>query len=202
MPPLSRAHRSPVLTALLLIPLLAALTLLSAALVLDRGLGPLPEGARYDAIIVAGCRVGPDGQPSLALRRRVDHALQLYAEGRAPRVIFTGGVGSFPPSEAEAAATYALERGLPPTAVVLEANSTSTEENAARSADLLAAEGLPHARVLVVTDAYHTFRARRVFARHYAHVDAAGSRPRFVVRVRGALREVFAVAGYLVMGRL
>jgi hypothetical protein len=53
MPPLPRATRAPVLTALLLLPLLAALALLSAALVLDRGLGPLPEGARYDAIIVA-----------------------------------------------------------------------------------------------------------------------------------------------------
>jgi len=202
MPPLPRATRSPVLTALLLLPLLAALALLSAALLLDRGLGPLPAGARYDAIIVAGCRVGPDGQPSLALRRRVDQALQLYAEGRAPRVVFTGGVGTFPPSEAEAAAAYARDRGLPPAAALLEAHSTSTEENAARSADLLAAEGLAHGRVIVVTDAYHTFRARRVFARHYAHVDAAGSRPRLAVRARGALREVFAVAGYLVMGRL
>lgn len=173
----------------------------AAALALDQRGARAPEG-RFDLLIVAGCRVQPNGQPSLALQRRVDHALRLYAEGRAPRVLFTGGVGDFPPSEAEAAAAYAIARGLPASAALREDRSTSTEENAAYAAQLAGSLQLPAERVLVVTDAYHTFRARRVFARHFAEVEATGSRPAARVRVRGALREVLAVAGYLVAGRL
>ena len=190
------------LTAVYLLPIVVLVLWFGAALALDQRGGPPPAGATYDLIIVAGCRVRPDGQPSLALTRRVDHALRLYAEGRAPRVLFTGGVGDFPPSEAEAAAAYAVARGLPAEAALREAASTSTEENAAFAAQLTRAEGLPAERVLVVTDAYHTVRARRVFARHFAEVEATGSRPAARVRVRGALREVLAVAGYLVAGRL
>ena len=195
-------HRSAsMLPAVLIVPMLIIVAWLGAALALDQHGGRPPVGA-YDLIIVAGCRVRPDGQPSLALQRRVDHALRLYAQGHAPKVMVTGGIGDFPPSEAEAAAAYALARGLPEAALLREAESTSTEENAAYAAALVKDHGLPAARVLVVTDAYHTFRARRVFARHFAEAEAAGSRPAARVRVRGALREVLAVAGYLVAGRL
>lgn len=172
------------------------------ALLLDahgRGAG---EDAPYDVIIVAGCRVDPNGQPSLALQRRTRLAVQLWTDGRAPTVVFTGGVGQFPPSEARAAAHYAAQQGLPPEAALLEERSTSTEENARFAAEELAKLGVPHARVLVVTDGYHTFRARRVFLQHFPHVDAAGSRPSPDVRIRGALREVLAVAWYGLSGKL
>ncbi len=37
----------------------------------------------FDAIVVLGCRVGPDGRPSHALRRRAQHAARLYRAGIA-----------------------------------------------------------------------------------------------------------------------
>ena len=161
-----------------------------------------PTNTRYDVIIVAGCRVDANGQPSLALQRRTRLAVDLWSQGRAPVVVFTGGVGTFPPSEARAAADYATQRGLPPDAAVLEERSTSTEENARFAAALLQDLGVPHAAALLVTDGYHTFRARRVFAQHFAQVDAMGSQPSWDVRTRGALREVFAVAWYGATGKL
>ena len=81
--------------------------------------------------------------------------------------------------------------------VWLEDASTSTEENAR-----LAAARYPAARVLVVTDAYHVYRARRVFARYFGAVDAVASPYGRWSRVRGAYREVLALAGYAVAGRL
>jgi uncharacterized SAM-binding protein YcdF (DUF218 family) len=172
------------------------------ALWLDRTGGPPEAGARFDAIVVAGCRVGPDGQPSPALARRVRQAVGLAKSGVAPRVIFTGGTGGFPPAEAVAAARFAVSLGLSESAIILEDRSTSTEENA-RFARLAAAEaGIPAERVLVVTDRYHTFRAQRVFQRYFPEVTATGTTPRLDVRVHGAFREVLAIAGYAVMGRL
>lgn len=161
-----------------------------------------PVDTRYDVIIVAGCRVDPNGQPSLALQRRTRLAVELWSQGRAPVIVFTGGVGTFPPSEARAAADYATQQGLPPEAAVLEERSTSTEENARFAASLLQDLGLAHGRALLVTDGYHTFRARRVFAQRFAEVDAVGSQPSWSVRTRGALREVFAVLWYGATGKL
>lgn len=174
----------------------------AAALALDARGGRPPMEARYDAIIVAGCRVKPNGQPSNALRRRAALAVRLWSEGLAPTVVFTGGVGDFPPSEARAAADYAIREGLAPEAAVLEDRSTSTAENARYAAELLTQLGLPRERVLVVTDGYHTMRAAAVFNQHFERVDAAGSRANRSARARGALREVLAVGWYGLTGKL
>lgn len=153
---------------------------------------------RYDALVVAGCRVYPDGRPSPALEWRVRKAVDLWKEGVAPRIVFTGGLGDYPPSEAEAAARLAHELGVPRSAMVLEDRSTSTEENAREAAARL--HGVD--RVVVVTDAYHVFRARRVFARYFDEVDAVGSTYGKWSRIRGAFREVLAVVSYGVRGDL
>jgi uncharacterized SAM-binding protein YcdF (DUF218 family) len=173
------------------------LAYLAAAAWLDqRGKREPPEGT-FDAIVVLGCRVRPDGTASGALARRARHAAHLYAEGIAPKVVFTGGVGDFPPSEASAAAAIARGEGVPDEVIVLEETSTSTEENA-REASRLIGGG----RVLVVTDTYHAFRAERVFARHFESAVAVGRSGTGPERARGALREVGAVTAYAVLGRL
>lgn len=183
---------------LLRLALAALLAWSFTAFTLDRwGATRDPEGV-YDAIIVAGCRVYPDGSPSPALAWRVGRAVQLWKAGHAPVILFTGGLGEYPPTEATAAATLARTLGVPANAVKLEDQSTSTEENAR-----LGAERHPaYRRVLVVTDAYHVFRARRVFDRYFETVDAVASPYGAWSRVRGAYREVLAVAGYGVAGRL
>jgi len=182
--------------------LLAALALLwgLAAWGLDRhGLRPLPAGARYDAIVIAGCRVMPDGRASPALARRTRLAVALYHEGRAPRLVCTGGKGEPPPplSEAEAAARLAREWGVPDAAIVREDRSRTTWQNAAFTAELIDAR-----RVCVVSDSTHVFRCRRMFRRFFAHVDATGVRLSGRSRVRQAVREVGAVLRHGLAGRL
>ncbi len=180
------------------LPLAMVLTAwLAAAAALDRiGLRE-PPTERYDAIIVPGCRVLPSGQPSLALARRTRHAVRLWREGRAPLIVLTGGLGDYPPTEAEAAAAVARNLGVPDSALVLEMRSHSTETNAAYAARLV-----PARRVLAVTDSYHVYRCQRVFRRHFAEADAVGTAPPPYYRLRGALREVPALIDYGVRGRL
>lgn len=180
-----------------LAPAVVLLAWLAAALALDRyGLREPPPGG-YDAIIVPGCRVLPDGQPSVALARRTRHAVRLWREGRAPVIVLTGGLGDYPPTEAEAAAAVARNLGVPDSALVLETRSHSTETNAAYAARLV-----PARRVLAVTDSYHVYRCRMVFRRHFAEADAVGTAPPPYYRLRGALREVLAVIDYGRRGRL
>ncbi len=177
---------------------LSALSLayLGAAALLDRH-GRRRVSGRFDAIVVLGCRVFADGRPSVSLEGRATKAAALFHEGLAPRVVLTGGLGDAPVSEARAAARIVEALGVPPDALVLEERSTSTEENAREAARLIDA-----ARVLVVTDAYHVFRAERVFRRHFDEATGVGSVGPPSARARGALREVAAVAGYALRGRL
>jgi uncharacterized SAM-binding protein YcdF (DUF218 family) len=176
--------------------------LVTAAWLDRRGLREPPSDG-FDAIVVLGCRVTPSGAPSPSLERRARHAGELWRRGLAPTIVLTGGVGDHPPSEASAAAAVLRAMDVPEDALVLEELSTSTEENAREAARCLEEQqGTDARRVLVVTDAYHTFRAERVFLRHFEEVVAVGSVGPPSTRVRGALREVTAVTSYALLGRL
>ena len=177
--------------------LLCAYAALAAWLDRTGARAPRP-GERFDAIVVLGCRVLPSGRASPALERRARYGAALYARGHAPVLVLTGGVGEGTRvSEAHAAAEVARAHGVPDEALVLEPRSTSTESNAREAAQVVRA-----ARVLVVTNRYHAFRARRVFARYFADACAVGATGSAAVRVRGALREVGAVSYYLIRGRI
>jgi len=124
--------------------------------------------------------------------------VQLWQDGWAPGLVFTGGVGDHGPAEARAAAAFAGELGVPEQAILLEEQSTSTDENAEQAARVLGGAE----RVLVVTDSYHVFRSERVFSRRFRDVTVVGSRPWRSVRLWGSLREVLAVLIYAVRGQL
>jgi uncharacterized SAM-binding protein YcdF (DUF218 family) len=168
--------------------------LLAAALdVLGRRSPPAEEV--FDAIIVLGCRVFPSGEPSTALRERVKLAVSLFDSKRAQLLITTGGTGDSGHAEAEVAARLAIELGVPRAAIHMESRSTSTQENAR-----YCAMQVPARNVLLVTDAYHCWRARKVFGRYFSQVSTAGSsHPVLRLRIKGALREVPVLFGYALL---
>jgi len=170
-----------------------------AAAALDRRGHRQPPPLHFDFLVVLGCRVLPNGEPCETLVRRADYAAQLFHVGVADAVLATGGVGedSGGVSEAVAIRTLLVERGVPAERIRLEDRSTTTQENAAFSAELEAG-----ASVLVVTDSYHALRAERVFRRYFPEAYAVGSTPRPRMRIKGALREVFALARYRALGRI
>ncbi len=147
--------------------LLGAAVLLACAfaistLLVDR-FGQRPGGGQADAIVVLGARVLPGGVASGPLRARTERAVALFHEGRAPRLIFSGGVGENPPSEAEVMRRIARTLGVPDSACLLEEQSHSTYDNARFTAALLRERGL--SKAIVVSDPYHLFRARQHFWR-------------------------------------
>jgi uncharacterized SAM-binding protein YcdF (DUF218 family) len=180
-------------------PACGALIILSwllMALFLDAyGRRPLPAGS-FDAIVVPGCAVRKDGTASGALARRTAHAIKLWHEGAAPRIVFTGGVGRYPPSEAMVAGDLALAAGIPREAIILEEQSTTTEANARLAAGLSAEMSDWH--IVVTTDGYHCWRCRRLFGRHFRRAETVGSTPGRRLRFRGALREVVSIVKMLV----
>ena len=162
---------------------------------LTGGRQPAPDA--YEFVVVAGAGVRPGGMPSGTLVQRTQRAAALFHEGRATRLAVTGGVGDWPPAEADVAWQVARTAGVPGASIIIERTSTSTEENARFLRQMIG-----DARILVVTDRFHVFRCERVFGRYFSHVDAVGVVPPASTRAYGSLREVLAIAWYAVRGRL
>lgn len=146
--------------------------------------------------ILLGATVGPGGAATPTLRRRAEKAAALYHAGTVSRIVASGGVGRFPPAEAEVARDLLLGLGVPPEAVIIEDRSHNTLENIAFSKDLLP----PGTPVVIVSDAWHLPRARLVARRlgltaTGARAGMHGTRPLRTARL--ALRELAALALYL-----
>ena len=93
-------------------------------------------------------------------------AAELYLQGLAPVVLFTGGLGRnteglLPEPEAVRFARVAMEFGVPVEAILLEPDSTNTAENILFTRRLLEEKGIPHDRILGV---HQPFMERRITA--------------------------------------
>ncbi len=114
------------------------------------------ERQAADAIVVLGA-AQYDGEPSPALRARLDHAVALYDEGLAPVVWVTGGRqpgDRF--SEASASSRYLIRQGVPDGSVQLEVYGANTYESLAAAARYLRDRG--QRNVLLVSDPWHGYR--------------------------------------------
>jgi uncharacterized SAM-binding protein YcdF (DUF218 family) len=138
--------------------LLTAATIYTIALVTVLVVSQQDQRRPVDAIVVLGA-AQYNGRPSPVLRARLDHALQLYEESLAPRIVVTGGVGrGDTTSEAIVGRNYLLTHGVPPAAVVVQPQGRSTQASMTAVADWLEAEHLN--RVILVSDPFHMFRLR------------------------------------------
>jgi vancomycin permeability regulator SanA len=153
-----------------------------------------------DAIVVFGALVYRDGTPSQALADRVNTAIALYKDGRAPVLIFSGGPGAGAISEAQAMRTLALSKGVPAAAIVLDEAGLHTDATVRNTAALFAARG--YQRVLAVSHFYHLPRIKMRYERELAGarvevvtVPAAESQP-LVSMPRFVAREVVALWAY------
>jgi uncharacterized SAM-binding protein YcdF (DUF218 family) len=115
------------------------------------------DTARPAAAIVVLGAAQYVGRPSPVLRARLDHAIDLWRKGLAPRLIFTGGVGDHDTtSEAAVGERYAIGRGVPPRAILIENAGRSTAASLQHVATLMDAE--PSRDVILVSDPFHMLR--------------------------------------------
>lgn len=95
-------------------------------------------------------------------------AAQLYRQGYAPRVLFSGGLGRntramWSRSEAEHFREVAVAEGVPESAILLETQSTNTGENLVFSRQVLLEAGLEHPRIIGVHKPYMERRLLAAF---------------------------------------
>jgi len=125
------------------------------------------DSSKADVIVVLGA-AQYDGRPSPVLKARLDHAVQLYKDGMAPRLLFTGGRREGDAvSEAITGQRYSVKQGVPASAIMLEGTSRTTLASIRGTALMLRTDTTKQApRVLLVSDPFHMLRLT-VLARLY-----------------------------------
>jgi uncharacterized SAM-binding protein YcdF (DUF218 family) len=118
------------------------------------------EAQLADVILVLGA-AEYRGKPSPVLKARLDHALWLYYQKKAPRILTTGGAGGDPIfTEGEVSRAYLVERGIPSESIIVESEGESTMHSTAVAAEIMRRMGLKSC--IVVSDGYHIFQVKKM----------------------------------------
>ena len=151
------------------------------------------DRTRADAIVVLGA-AQYDGEPSPALRARLDHAVRLYGDRVAPTVWVTGGrQPGDRVSEASASASYLISQGVPDAAVQLEIHGGNTYESLAAAGRYLRRRD--QYDVLLVSDAWHAYRIAAIAREVNLNPHVSPARPARMSgeAVRRIIHETLAV---------
>ena len=165
--------------------------------------GNQDDGRPADAIVVLGA-AQYNGVPSPIYRARLDHAIDLFEEGLAPALVMTGGkLPGDKTTEAEAGRRYAISKGVPADAILVEDHGRTTLESLRTVATMLRDRDI-HSAVFV-SDRTHMLRVLRI-ARDEG-IEAFGSPTRTSPidasageRLRATVHEVGALALYFLAG--
>jgi uncharacterized SAM-binding protein YcdF (DUF218 family) len=158
--PSRRSLPARVMLALLGAGVLAWLVSLGAVFVWERNDQARPAGA----IVVLGAAQYV-GHPSPVLRARLDHAIALWRQNLAPKLIVTGGIGTGDTtSEAAVSRRYCMQNGVPSDAILLENEGRTTSQSVAAVATLM--KRLGRRDVVLVSDPFHMLRLTIIARRH------------------------------------
>jgi uncharacterized SAM-binding protein YcdF (DUF218 family) len=132
------------------------LTTLVVGFVLLVGVGfylsPQDNVDKADAIVVVS-----GGQTT----SRAEKGIDLYKQGYAPNIIFSGASLDDGPSNAFAMRDQALANGVPASNIYIDEKSQNTYENAVNSKAIL--QSLAASKIILVTSPYHQRRANQTF---------------------------------------
>ncbi|MBR5314943.1 MAG: YdcF family protein [Clostridia bacterium] len=145
-----------------------------------------PNG-EYDCILVLGAGVRGN-RPSPMLQDRLDYAIDLYNQGKAPKLLMSGDHGQTDYDEVNIMKAYAIEKGIPSEDIFMDHAGFSTYESIYRAKQVFEAE-----KIIIVTQEYHLFRA--LYVANALEVDAVGyaSDPReYAGQEYRELREILA----------
>ena len=118
------------------------------------------EVEHADVILVLGA-AEYRGKPSPVLEARLNHALFLYRQQWAPRILTTGGAGGDPAfTEGEVGRAYLSSHGIPSEAILTETQGSSTVESTVGAREIMRRLNLRSC--IVVSDGYHIYRVKRI----------------------------------------
>ncbi len=144
----------------------------------------------------------PHPQYNPCLVARIDHAVDLYNNHYASKILMSGGTDKEDnKNEAETMKTIAIAKGIPEKHILLEKASTSTYENLAFSQKILDKAHLKSA--IIVTDPAANARAGLVASKlHYQYSLSPDMNTPCSHRSDYVVREPLAIIAYFLTGKI
>ena len=154
----------------------------------------VPQTEGYDAIVVLGAQVKPDGTPSVQLQWRLDAAYGAWQE-RQCLIVTCGAQGSNEPdAEGRVMKAYLTGLGVPENQVLVDDTSFNTRQNLENAAALLQNSGVE--TVLIVTSDYHLPRAMALAEDQGLTATGLGSPTKPEYWIKNNAREAIAWLKY------
>ncbi|MDH5602767.1 MAG: YdcF family protein [Cyclobacteriaceae bacterium] len=115
--------------------------------------------------------------------RVAERGAELYLEGWAPLLVFSGGLGNltlgiWDEPEADKFAAIAIKMGVPEDAILIENKSTNTGENILFTRELLKQKGLDPGQFIVVQKPYMERRSYATFSKRWPEKKLIVTSPR------------------------
>lgn len=152
-------------------------------------------------VIILGCKVNPDGSPSLMLQNRLEAATAYLNANENCVCVVSGGQGANEPrTEAETMREYLIASGISADRILTEDKSSSTDENIAFSLAVLEENSLDASSVAIVTDAFHQLRASIIAGDCEVEASAVCAQTPWWLLPTYWIREWFGISEKLVFG--
>ena len=107
-----------------------------------------------DCIIVLGCQVKDNGNPSDMLADRLTRGIELYKQGAAPKIIMSGDHGQKEYDEVNTMKQVAIDADVPSNDIFMDHAGFSTYESVYRAKEIFEAD-----KIIIVSQEYHLYRA-------------------------------------------
>lgn len=107
-----------------------------------------------DCIIVLGCGVRPDGNPSNMLTDRLITGIDLYKREAAPKLLMSGDHSRKDYDEVNVMKQYAKDSDVPSEDIFMDHAGLSTYESLYRAKEIFKAQ-----KIIIVSQEYHLYRA-------------------------------------------
>ena len=188
-----------ILISLLIAFLIVLYTIIAAVQIVQYG--KVDNKTKCDVAIVLGAATSGE-EVSPVYRERINHGIWLYENGYVNYLVLTGGVGEGnEKSDAFVAKQYAVENGVPEQAILIEEQSTITEENLEYAKAIMDAHAMDTA--IIVSDPLHMKRAMRMAA-DYGITAYSSPTPTTMYRslktqIPFLARELFFYVGYSIV---
>lgn len=123
-----------------------------------------------DCIIVLGCQVKDNGNPSDMLADRLTRGIELYKQGAAPKIIMSGDHGQKEYDEVNTMKQVAIDADVPSNDIFMDHAGFSTYESVYRAKEIFEAD-----KLIIVSQEYHLYRA--LYIAKQLGIEAYGVNP-------------------------
>lgn len=121
---------------------------------------------KYDAIVVLGAGLRPDGTPSNMLEDRLKGAIELYKKGVAPKIILSGDCSGEDYDEVSSMRKFCIDNGVSASDIIRDDAGFSTYETMDNVVNKMG-----YKKIMVVTQKYHIYRSVYLARRMGADAD-------------------------------